>query len=88
MNTNKTLRFTLAEIKVFHEMARETVPFRADMIFDGRRVGYISNDGNGGMPVYSIFKGYREEVESYFRGRLLDVGLACEEIVFGNCEGF
>ena len=47
-------RLELRKFKHLASASEETLWFRADLWFDGRRVGYAQNDGHGGCTDYTL----------------------------------
>lgn len=57
MRINKQDRITIAKLKVAASLSEETMAFTADIYFDGKKVGYAKNDGQGGMTFCSPYEG-------------------------------
>lgn len=58
--------FTLKGIKVVRWMSQETLCFTASVIFNGKNVGEVSNEGSGGCTfIHFNSPALREEVEAF-----------------------
>ena len=65
-NTTTSLRISLKAAKVVRWMSEETICFTASVLFDGKVIGEVSNEGRGGC-TYIRYKNHSDEavVEAY-----------------------
>jgi hypothetical protein len=62
------MKLELKKIKVNLAFSEETTQFMADIFFNGKKIGYAKNDGQGGCTDYHPYEGQREamrEAEEY-----------------------
>jgi len=57
MSKNTQTRITITNLKVARSLSEETMAFTCDVHFDGKKVGYAKNDGQGGMTFCSPYPG-------------------------------
>lgn len=49
------MKIELKDIKFFEEMSEETNAFTANIVVNGKKVGYAKNDGQGGCTFYNAY---------------------------------